>query len=245
VGRNRKRTIAAVAAAAVLAAVLTAVLWPSPDHKPAAKSPVVASLPLATSTVDASPVAARPQPSIPHVASAVPTQFRMSGAAFTVDASVCQMPYVRPLDPPGDQMHTVCWVNKDFGFAPASPSRGTSYILGHAWAQATLVLNPLSEFATAHVSTRARMENGIATYPVAALKGYHIRVDTAKGRLTYRVTRAYLVAKNQAGFVTSLMAEHTRNRVVVITCAVKNGVDLDQNVIVYATLIAAHAQATR
>jgi hypothetical protein len=32
----------------------------------------------------------------------------MSGPVFDIKVDVCQMDYVRPLDPPGDQKRTVC-----------------------------------------------------------------------------------------------------------------------------------------
>ena len=93
-------------------------------------------------------------PALPHefVAPAAPTGFEMSGPAFDVKANICQMNYVRPLNPPGDQKHAVCWVRKGFGVAPGSDSGGTSYILGHAWARTPLIFNPLSELAMQEVT---------------------------------------------------------------------------------------------
>ena len=58
-----------------------------------------------------------------------PSGFLLWRRAFDIKANVCQMKYVRPLNPPGDQIHTVCWVRKGFGVAPGSDSGGTSYIL--------------------------------------------------------------------------------------------------------------------
>ena len=61
------------------------------------------------------------------VAPAAPTGFEMSGLAFDVKANICQMNYVRPLNPPGDQKHAVCWATpadqpgKPFPAAPARP----------------------------------------------------------------------------------------------------------------------------
>ena len=52
---------------------------------------------------------------------------------YRIRAHVCGMEYVRPLDPPGEQHHTVCWVQHDFGFAPGSRGKGTTYVLGHSW----------------------------------------------------------------------------------------------------------------
>jgi len=85
----------------------------------------------------------------PHqfVAPAAPTSFEIAGKAFRIKAHVCKMAYVRPLDPPGDQRHTVCWVKSQFGVAPGSRSGGTSYILGRAWARHAPVADIMSELA--------------------------------------------------------------------------------------------------
>lgn len=178
------------------------------------------------------------KPAVRHdvVAPAAPTAFQITGPAFDIKAKVCQMDYVRPLDPPGDQLHTVCWVRQDFGVAPGSASGGTSYILGHAWAEAELVFNPLSVYAmkdvTGHPSV---LQDGIPIFPITRINGYHIILHTPTGVLTYKVTTAFAVSKAQAGDVKALMA-NTPNRVVLITCGVANGVDVDVNVVVYATL---------
>lgn len=238
------------AVATVVGVLALAVFLSRPDHPKtvaaAPSAPAVTPSPVGTPFPAPSPVAARParpRPVVRHdrVPAARPTAFRISGPAFTTSASVCAMPNVRPLDPPGDQVHTVCWVREGFGVAPGTDSRGTSYILGHAWSRARLVLNPLSEFATAHAQPRAVLEGGVATYPVPALRGYGIRLTTPHGVLGYRVTRAYLVGKLAAADVPSLMADRTPDRVVLITCAVRDGVDLDQNVVVYASLVSSTA----
>jgi hypothetical protein len=175
------------------------------------------------------------------VAPAAPTGFEISGPAFDIKADVCQMEYVRPLDPPGDQRHTVCWVREDFGVAPGSDSGGTSYILGHAWAKAPLIFNPLSELAMREVTGQnPEMQSGVPTFPVKAINGYTIALRTPNGVLTYTVTRAFAVSKSQAGDVESLMA-NTPNRVVLITCGVKDGVDVDDNIVVDAYLTSSKA----
>jgi hypothetical protein len=239
--RGRAVTLMSVALVLVAAGVLLLVRPSGTTHLAIApaRPAAAATAPAAPSPVAAKPRAiAKPRATVPHdrVMPAAPTAFRFSGPAFAVNADVCRMPFVVPLDPPGDQLHTVCWVEKDFGTAPGSDS-GTSYVLGHAWAQQKLVLNPLSEFATAHMQSQAVLESGHKTYPVPALDKYRVTLTTPRGTLVYSVSRAYLVGKMEAGFVASLMADKTPRRVVVITCAVKNGVDLDQNVIVYADLI--------
>lgn len=126
-------------------------------------------------------------PALPRefVAPAAPTGFEMSGPAFDIKADVCQMEYVRPLDPPGEQKHTVCWVREDFGVAPGSESGGTSYILGHSWAKAQLVFNPLSELAMREVDEQnPEMQSGVPTYPVKAINGYDIVLQTPNGTRT-------------------------------------------------------------
>jgi hypothetical protein len=188
--------------------------------------------------------AAAPDPAaVPHefVAPAAPTKFEMSGPAFDIKANVCQMDYVRPLNPPGNQKHTVCWVRKGFGVAPGSDSGGTSYILGHAWAKTPLIFNPLSELAMQEVTGQnPEMQSGVPTFPVKAMNGYDVVLRTPTGTLSYTVTRTFAVAKSQAGAVKSLMA-NTPNRVVLITCGVKNGVDVNYNIIVDAYLTSSTA----
>ena len=187
------------------------------------------------------PPPAPPPPPHEFVAPAAPTDFQMTGPAFDIKADVCEMENVRPLNPPGDQKGTVCWVREGFGVPPGSDSGGTSYILGHAWAKKPLVFNPLSELAMQEFTGQnPEMQSGVPTYPIQAINGYNIVLRTPNGILTYTVTRAFAVSKSQAGDVESLMA-NTPNRVVLITCAVKDGVDADYNVIVDAYLTSSMA----
>jgi hypothetical protein len=242
--RRRTVVVSGIAALAVAAAVLGFALSQGTDTPgpPAAAPPPVANLIVPVAPAVSVPTTPKPTPTkaaVPHeaVTSAVPTGFQISGKAFTINAKVCEMAYIRPLDPPGDQRHTVCWVKSEFGVAPGTNSGGTSYILGHSWAEAPLVLNPLSIFAMKQVN-RAHpvMQSGIPTYPIAGLKGYVITLTTTKGTLKYTVSDAYSVSKEQAGNVAPLMATNTPNRVVIITCGVYNGQDVDENIIVDAYL---------
>lgn len=155
------------------------------------------------------------------------------------------MDNVRPLDPPGEQHHTVCWVQHGFGVPPGSRS-ATTYILGHAWAQDSLeVLNKASAPATREIlHARPVYVSGVATYPAHALDGYVISLRTPSGLLRYTVDSAYGVAKSQAASVAPLMNEAAKQRVVIITCAELNGVDYDYNVIVQARLSASLASRT-
>lgn len=236
---------AAVAACVALAVGVVAAVRDGAEPAPPAAVAMQAAAPV-PDTPAAPPAPAAPAaPPVPHddVAPAAPTSFRVAGAAFDIEATVCGMDNVRPLDPPGDQYHTVCWVQEGFGVAPGSSSGGTSYILGHAWARAPLVLNQLSELATQEFpGAGPQNEAGVPIYPVAGLNDYAITLTTPTGVLVYEVTRSYLVAKNQAGNVPSLMA-NSADRVVIITCAVQNGVDLDYNVIVEAQIASSSATA--
>lgn len=216
------------------ATVRTSAPVPSPTP---VLDPTPSPVPSPTAIPTTRPAPPTPPPP-PHevVAPAAPTTFHMQGPGFAIDASVCAMGYVRPLDPPGDQYHTVCWVSSDFGVAPGSSSGGTSYILGHSWSKAPLVFNALSERAMTQVSgTDPQLQSGVPTFPVTNLNGSTIVLTTAHGRLTYTVTRAFAVDKMKAGNVESLMA-NTPDRVVLITCAVAGGVDADYNIIVDAYL---------
>ncbi|HEY8827681.1 MAG TPA: hypothetical protein VIM17_07970, partial [Jatrophihabitantaceae bacterium] len=117
--RTNRATKAAVVAVAVVASTVVVYLI---QHQPAGKH-----VSTAPSTVVSVPAAvATPAPRAPtrsalrhdRVAPAAPTAFEIRGSAFDIKASVCPMDYVRPLDPPGDQVHTVCWVRANFGVAP-------------------------------------------------------------------------------------------------------------------------------
>lgn len=230
----------AVVVALILGITGCSVAEPAPGSSPSSEN-VVEDIIVPASGRVVLPTPAPPAPAHDFVAPAAPTWFEISGPAFDIKASVCQMNFVLPLDPPGDQKHTVCWVRKDFGVAPGSDSHGTSYILGHSWAVTPLIFNPLSELVMRDVNEQdTEMQNGVPTYPVNAINGYKITLRTPNGTLTYKVTAAFAVPKPQAGNVRSLMA-NTPNRVVLITCGVKDGVDVDDNVVVYAYLTSSTA----
>jgi hypothetical protein len=237
----------AVTAVGVVALLLgaTILVHIERDDGPRVRPDVALSVSAATPTfppvvTDPTPpvVPAAALPEIPHdaVPPSAPRSFQMSGPAFDIQAAVCGMANVRPLDPPGDQFHTVCWVQSDFGVAPGSASGGTSYILGHSWSKATLVFNPMSELATDQVvGERPTLEGSVPIFPVTDLDGYVITLATDTGTLRYVVSNAYGVDKARAADVDSLMA-NTPDRVVLITCAVHDGVDLDYNIVVEAFL---------
>ncbi|MHA3702620.1 sortase domain-containing protein [Jatrophihabitans sp. YIM 134969] len=240
--RRSRLTALVVAVALVLAAAVALVASPSSGAEEAGAGPAAQRAVTHTVELAVFPKLAAPKtktPPVPHdlVAPAAPTGFRITGPAFDIPAKVCGMDNVRPLDPPGDQYHTVCWVQEGFGVAPGVGSGGTSYILGHSWAQAPLVLTPLSTTAMAHMDMAKPVAlAGVPTYPTTAINGYKIILTTPNGVLTYTVDSAYAVSKSQAANVAPLMAEKTPNRVVIITCGVDDGQDVDVNIIVNATL---------
>jgi len=241
---HRRRTIliVAVAIALVAAGVTTGVLLSggSKKHPVAQPSPTPISSAIPTPTPTPTPSTSSAPP-LPHevVAAAAPTEFELKGAAFDIKAHVCGMDNVRPLDPPGEQHHTVCWVREGFGVAPGTTS-GTTYVLGHAWGQDSHeVLNALSEAAMKQVLKEESHPvplAGIDTWPVTAMNGYALILKTPKGTLTYTVKDTYAVRKSQAGNVTPLMNESTPNRTVIITCGELNHHDYDYNIIVEAYL---------
>jgi hypothetical protein len=236
--------VVAVACAALLAVAFGVYLWTrggsAPKH-PVAAPPAPSSSAATSSAPQATSPPVRPPPKKPvrhdRVAPAAPTAFTLTGRKFTIKAEVCSMAPVFPLDPPGDQHHTVCWVDGGFGVAPSSHA-ATSYVLGHAWApDSKEVLNKLSAPATRQVlKAEPHLVDGVNVYPVHVLDGYKLILRTPTGRLTYRVSKAYGVRKLDLGHVKSAMNQHARNRVVLITCAERKGVDYDYNIVLYARL---------
>lgn len=237
---GRARWVAlAIALLLVAGALVALAVSPRSGAQQVASLPPATRAPVHTVALAVEPAPTPPPPAIPHddVAPAAPTAFRIAGPAFTIDAKVCGMANVRPLDPPGDQYHTVCWVREGFGVAPGVDSGGTSYILGHSWAQAPLVLTPLSTTAMASMDMSKPVDlAGVPTFPTTVLNGYQLTLTTPNGTLTYTVDSAYAVAKSRAADVAPLMAASTPNRVVIITCGVDDGKDVDVNIIVDATL---------
>jgi hypothetical protein len=224
--------------------------WLRPSTaRPSAAPPAVArvatsSAPPAPTTVTPPPVPLARAVAIPHdyVAPAVPTSFTFSGSGFTIKARVCAMPAVFPLDPPGEQHHTVCWVRHGFGVKPGSRT-ATSYVLGHSWApDPREVLNQISERATrAVLRTPARELDGVPVHPVRSLIGARLELRTQQGRLVYAVRSAYGVDKSKLGLIRSAVDQRIRNRVVLITCAELHGVDYDYNIVLDARLVSSRS----
>jgi hypothetical protein len=244
--RRHRALIAGLTGAVLVAGGVATYTWTRPSTKAqhvAAPARVAAARP----TTPAPVVTPPPKPTVAHdyVAPAVPTSFKITGRGFSVKAHVCAMPAVFPLDPPGDQRHTVCWVKKGFGVKPGSNS-GTSYILGHSWAEdAQEVLNKVSEPATREVldgkSTRL---DGVPVFPAKSLIGAKITLTTPTGTLTYAVRDAYGVDKLKLGLIKPVMNQQIRNRVLLITCAELHGRDYEYNIVLSAYLVSSK-RATR
>ncbi len=236
--------VIAVTCAALLAVAFGVYLWTrggsAPKH-PVAAPPAPRSSSATPTLVPPTspPLSPPPRKPVRHdrVAPAAPTAFTLTGRKFTIKAHVCSMAPVFPLDPPGDQHHTVCWVEGGFGVAPSSHA-ATSYVLGHAWApDSQEVLNKLSAPATRQVlKAQPHLVDGVNVYPVHVLDRYKLVLRTPAGRLTYLVNKAYGVRKLDLGSVKSAMNQNAPNRVVLITCAERKGVDYDYNIVLYARL---------
>jgi hypothetical protein len=252
---NRRRAALTLLCIVVVAALVVAsVYWATRSTKHAPKAAAPPTTPAVTTMASPTPsptphIVAKPKPAIPHqfVAATAPNWFTFKGPAFTISATVCGMEYIRPLDPPGEQHHTVCWVQHDFGYAPGSKGRGTTYVLGHAWGQDSLeVLNKISETVTRNVLPEyskgaPAKEDGIPIYPSKKLDGYVLSLRTSTGLLRYKVRDAYAVSKEQAGNITHLVDQNVKNRVVLITCSELNHVDYDYNIVAEAYLMSSQS----
>ncbi len=241
------RRVALGAAVLLAAGIVTGVVITRPGEPTPDRAAAVVAAPRPSVARSNRPVP-KPRPAVPHdaVPAASPRRFTLSGPAFTIKARVCGMANERPLDPPGEQHHTVCWVRNDFGVAPGSRS-ATTYVLGHSWApDPQEVLNQASARATRDV-LRARpvRYDGVPVYPAPSLLGYHLTLSTPQGRLTYTVRKAYGVRKLKLGDIRTVMDDSVRNRVVLFTCAQRHGVDYNYNIVLEAFLTSSQRIATR
>jgi hypothetical protein len=237
-GGGRRAALAGGVLATLLAGALLG--WrlsePAGPRAEAAPPPTtsVALTPLPTTSA---PAPARPATPHDRVPRAVPTSFTLSGPRFTIRAHVCSMADIRPYDPPGEQHHTICWVRNGFGTKPGSAA-ATSYLFGHSWAEdAQEVLNRASAPATRELLAAHPVRlDGVPVRPVHVLDGYRLTLRTSAGTLTYTVRQVYGVRKLLLGGISSWEDEHVPNRVVLTTCAERNGVDYDYNIVIVAYL---------
>lgn len=170
--------------------------------------------------------------------------FNMDGPAPVQGATFDSMPYALPLNPAGPQNTMVRWVN-GWGVSPKDAEKGTMYVLGHAWGAAPLVFNPLSEAVTADVDLNAPPKNVNGTdgkpvkrYSSDVLNGAKIKMrDGANHQRTWKVTRSWLVDKNEAIVDPDIMDDKRPGRIVLIACSVSGSNDLGYNVIVEGELV--------
>lgn len=164
------------------------------------------------------------------------------GGELVSGAQYASMPYELPLNPAGPQESMVRWV-EGWGVSPDKAEEGTVYVLGHAWAQAPLVFNPLSERVSADALGKPDEPVETLLYPVFrrssdVLDGARVEmVDGGGNRRVWEVDDAFLVDKEQAIDDKALMDESVAGRVVLIACSVDGGEDLGFNVVVTGHLV--------
>lgn len=257
---NRRRTVAAVVALlVVIALIVWAVLALSGDDAPSASNGASSSEETGSS---ASSSAEKPNDKKKDKdgkdhkdgdkkkdRSLVPGplgqngSFTMDGPAPVNGATYASMPYALPLNPAGPQNTMVRWVD-GWGVSPNNAEKGTMYVLGHAWGAAPLVFNPLSEAVTADVNLNAPPKNVTGTdgkpvkrYSSDVLNGARITMrDGANHGHTWKVTRSWLVDKNEAIVDPDIMDDKRPGRIVLIACSVSGSSDLGYNVIVEGQL---------
>ncbi|WP_296108136.1 sortase [uncultured Corynebacterium sp.] len=254
---NRRRVLAAVVALlVVIALVIWAVLGFSGEDAPSASNTTNSSEGSSSSATSSSAKPSEKEKSKkdgkredkddPSVV-AGPVEgtgsFTMDGPAPVQGATFASMPYALPLNPAGPQNTMVRWV-EGWGVSPKDAEKGTMYVLGHAWGAAPLVFNPLSEAVTADVNLNAPPQNVNGTdgkpvkrYSSDVLNGAKIKMrDGANHQRTWKVTRSWLVDKNEAIVDPDIMDDKRPGRIVLIACSVSGSNDLGYNVIVEGEL---------
>lgn len=255
---NRRRIVAAVVALlVVIALVVWAIVGLSGNDAPSGTTATNSSEGSSSSSASSS---AKPSeknkpkkddkrededdPSVVPGAVGGTGSFTMDGPAPVQGATFASMPYALPLNPAGPQNTMVRWVD-GWGVSPKDAKKGTMYILGHAWGAAPLVFNPLSEAVTADVDLNAPPESVTGTdgkpvkrYTSDVLNGARIKMrDEANHQKTWKVTRSWLVDKNEAIVDPDIMADERKGRIVLIACSVSGSADLGYNVIVEGELV--------
>lgn len=254
---NRRRVLAAVVALlVVIALVIWAVLGFSGEDAPSASNTTNSSEGSSSSDTSdsAKPSEKKPKkdgkrededdPSVVPGPVEGTGSFNMDGPATVQGATFDSMPYALPLNPAGPQNTMVRWVD-GWGVSPKDAEKGTMYILGHAWGAAPLVFNPLSEAVTADVNLNAPPKNVNGTdgkpvkrYSSDVLNGARIKMrDGANHQRTWKVTRSWLVDKNEAIVDPDIMDDKRPGRIVLIACSVSGSNDLGYNVIVEGELV--------
>lgn len=254
---NRRRVLAAVVALlVVIALVIWAVLGFSGEDAPSASNTTNSSegSPSSDTSGSAKPSEKKlkkdskredeDDPSVVPGPVEGTGSFTMDGPAPVQGATYASMPYALPLNPAGPQNTMVRWVD-GWGVSPKDAEKGTMYVLGHAWGAAPLVFNPLSEAVTADVNLNAPPKNVNGTdgkpvkrYTSDVLNGARIKMrDGANHQKTWKVTRSWLVDKNEAIVDPDIMDDKRPGRIVLIACSVSGNNDLGYNVIVEGELV--------
>ncbi|CAM2912340.1 sortase [Corynebacterium jeikeium] len=254
---NRRRVLAAVVALlVVIALVIWAVLGFSGEDAPSASNTTNSSegSPSSDTSGSAKPSEKKlkkdskredeDDPSVVPGPVEGTGSFSMDGPAPVQGATYASMPYALPLNPAGPQNTMVRWVD-GWGVSPKDAEKGTMYVLGHAWGAAPLVFNPLSEAVTADVNLNAPPKNVNGTdgkpvkrYTSDVLNGARIKMrDGANHQKTWKVTRSWLVDKNEAIVDPDIMNDKRPGRIVLIACSVSGNNDLGYNVIVEGELV--------
>ena len=142
-----------------------------------------------------------------------PTRFTLTGRRFTITAHVCPMANIRPYDPPGEQHHTVCWVQHGFGVAPSSKQPATTYLFGHSWAEDSLeVLNKLSAHLRPPRCCRPRQHDAGRRADVSRSPARRLPAHPAHRNRHADLPRARArgaSARTRPGFITSLAGSST------------------------------------
>ena len=245
--RSQRVSTAVMTVGAAVLAVVVAVTatWAVPKDDPEPE-PVESSTPAPTPPPTPSPAPPPPPPG-PNEGKppAGEGSFSVRGAdggELVSGAQYASMPYELPLNPAGPQESMVRWV-EGWGVPPERAEEGTVYVLGHAWAQAPLVFNPLSERVSADALGKPDEPVESLLYPVFrrssdVLDGARVEmVDGGGNRRVWEVDDAFLVDKEQAIDDKALMDESVAGRVVLIACSVDGGEDLGFNVVVTGHLV--------
>lgn len=169
------------------------------------------------------------------------TMYDPHGNPIITNATYDSMPFVTPLDPAGPQETMTRWVD-GWGYSPGHAEDGTVYVLGHAWATAPLVFNPLSEVVTKHALNEPSESVETLLYPVSrkstnTLNGSRVVMSDAHGNArVWVIDNAWMVDKNEAIDDKDLMDDTQRGRLVLIACSVSGDADLGYNVVVTGRL---------
>jgi hypothetical protein len=186
------------------------------------------------------------------VSQAPPTSFWFKGAGLSLEAPMIPMAFADVLDPGPcayvDEkcIRTLRYVDDPrLGTMPGTDSPGTTYVLGHSALPSDFVFNPLSQYAVGHYEDKpVGMPLGckgaqctVTVRLVPKLVGSTAGLETANGSLTYKVTQAFLVSKEETSRVDEIWKPQP-GRVVMLTCAIDaQGNDRDFNVVLIAELL--------